>query len=366
MTGAGRPSAPMLDGVNWFLTTFAGMFLGLRVYCKFSRHRGLWWDDYILIFAWVCLAVAVCFITASVAYGFADPGGAQSPEVILRLQIQGGIQNVLCGLALAMSKTSFGVTLMRVTEGRMKMIVLFLIISMNMSVFFYIIFTFVKCQPQIFSWIKGPGCWTIERYVTYAIFAGAYSAFADFCFASIPWFIVMNLQLRTREMIGVAVAMSCGVIAGITAVMRCVYLPLLNLRNHSFQATSLVIWFVAEPAVTIIAASIPVLRALLKEISTNVEQYNRSTGRSGSKSGASGALGGLHVSETVTTVTSCRRDPLDPYGDANSDKDVIYASRARSEISGGIMQTQEVRLSYHNRSDSERGRDLEGGPWPSS
>jgi hypothetical protein len=37
----------------WLLTALSAMFLALRVYCKFLRHRGLWWDDHILIASWV-------------------------------------------------------------------------------------------------------------------------------------------------------------------------------------------------------------------------------------------------------------------------------------------------------------------------
>ncbi len=51
-------SGPKLDAVIWALTGLASMFLGLRLYCKLSRHKRLWWDDYILIASWVLHAVS--------------------------------------------------------------------------------------------------------------------------------------------------------------------------------------------------------------------------------------------------------------------------------------------------------------------
>ncbi|KAJ4390466.1 hypothetical protein N0V85_007189, partial [Neurospora sp. IMI 360204] len=36
----------------WFLTVLAALFLGLRIYCKKYRGRGLWWDDHVLITSW--------------------------------------------------------------------------------------------------------------------------------------------------------------------------------------------------------------------------------------------------------------------------------------------------------------------------
>ena len=45
---------PHLLGAIWTLWAVASVFLILRVYCKWFRHRGLWWDDWVLIAAWVC------------------------------------------------------------------------------------------------------------------------------------------------------------------------------------------------------------------------------------------------------------------------------------------------------------------------
>ncbi|KAI0007086.1 hypothetical protein F4779DRAFT_593694 [Xylariaceae sp. FL0662B] len=350
---------PLMNIVNWALVALSGTFLALRVYCKFSRHRGLWWDDHVLIFAWTTLIVAVGFISNSIALGFASSAGPTSPQAALRLQINGGVQNVFYGLATVTSKTSFGITLLRVTEGRSRILVMVLTVTMNIFVFLYIIFTFFKCQPEIYSWIKGPGCWSTEKYVRYGIFAGAYSAFVDFSFAIIPWFLIMHLQMRWKERLGVAVAMSCGVIAGITAIMRCVYLPKLTIGTFSTQGTTLVLWYTAESATTIIAASIPVLRALIKEIHTSADRYFRSTGKSGTKSGSKSEARksearktlpkGLHGGHIVTTVICSRRDPNNVRGDASSDASILEAAPEP----GTITQTQEVRLSYHDRSDNE-------------
>ncbi len=132
------------------------------------------------------------------------------------------------------------------------------------------------------------------------------------------------------------------------------------------KATTLVIWFAAEPATTIIAASIPVLRALIKELHTSGAKYfsgeKYGSGRrdesgvkgparshtkgSGSKKGDSA----FHTSRVVTTVTGRgTKYPYDVHGDTGSDKSILEATAEP----GKIMQTQEVRLSYHDRSDND-------------
>lgn len=59
----GFPMAPRAEAAEdisaktrvsvWLLTSMAGFLMGLRLYCKWLRHRGLWWDDYILVLSWV-------------------------------------------------------------------------------------------------------------------------------------------------------------------------------------------------------------------------------------------------------------------------------------------------------------------------
>ena len=44
---------PWFNGVVWMLTGIAAIFLALRLYCKHIRRKALWWDDYVLIAAFV-------------------------------------------------------------------------------------------------------------------------------------------------------------------------------------------------------------------------------------------------------------------------------------------------------------------------
>ena len=42
------------NAVIWVLAGLSGFFFFLRVYCKITRQRGLWWDDYVMGASWVC------------------------------------------------------------------------------------------------------------------------------------------------------------------------------------------------------------------------------------------------------------------------------------------------------------------------
>lgn len=44
---------PALVGTSWTFVGLALVFICLRVYCKLTRRRMLWWDDHFLIVSWV-------------------------------------------------------------------------------------------------------------------------------------------------------------------------------------------------------------------------------------------------------------------------------------------------------------------------
>lgn len=42
-----------VESIVWTLVALSAIVLSLRVWCKWLRHRGLWWDDHLLVIAWV-------------------------------------------------------------------------------------------------------------------------------------------------------------------------------------------------------------------------------------------------------------------------------------------------------------------------
>lgn len=56
----------------------------------------------------------------------------------------------------------------------------------------------------------------------------AYSGFMDIVLALLPWQVIWGLQLNFKEKIGVGIAMSMGMLAGIVAFVKCSALPAVN------------------------------------------------------------------------------------------------------------------------------------------
>jgi hypothetical protein len=79
---AKRPVMNYASRLNWAIWAFtiaSAVFLALRVYCKFTRARTLWWDDHFLIGSWVSNAAATGSLHPRVALDHADPDCCYTP-----------------------------------------------------------------------------------------------------------------------------------------------------------------------------------------------------------------------------------------------------------------------------------------------
>ncbi|KAB5546846.1 hypothetical protein GE09DRAFT_1128863, partial [Coniochaeta sp. 2T2.1] len=179
--------------ITWVLVGLATIFLSLRVYCKLSRRRSLWWHDWIMIASWMLLVANVGVITRTVVcdqYG-RHTWDLDTPNSDSLFPLV-WVRTTLSITALAWTKTTFAVTLLRVSEGWMKKLEWFIIISMNILLGLTALFLWIQCTPLQKMWTP------------------TYSAAMDFLLALLPWKLLSGMRMRTREKFGIAVAMSMG------------------------------------------------------------------------------------------------------------------------------------------------------------
>lgn len=150
-----------------------------------------------------------------------------------------------------------------------------------------------------------------------------------------------------------------------TSIFRAIHIPAIYSDDYTYDEGELFIWTAAELATTIVAASIPVLRALLKSI-VNSTRRTRRTGVNTFKNGTyvcstvsrsqsyyrrmegqekttaahrakAGGDGNLaSISENGESVSSLVMTPA-----RSLEKDLLH---------GGIMKTEEITVDYDRRS----------------
>ncbi|KAF9878152.1 hypothetical protein CkaCkLH20_04190 [Colletotrichum karsti] len=352
----GRPEdyGPTINAVVWSQVGLSLFFLCLRVYCKFKKHRGLWWDDHVLIAAWVALFIASVLTSVNVSLGFGKHVFQINPVNFPAIGLNGQVVSTISISAAVWSKTSFAMTLLRIEgKGWTRYLIWVAIISMNLLMGLNAMAGWVQCAPIEKNWHPTlPGtCWDPKVAAYYGVFAAGYSALMDILLALLPWKLIWGLQMKLNEKIGVGIAMSMGLFAGATAIVKCTTIPTLLSGDFTYDGSDLVIWGTCEASVTIVAASIPVLRVLVRDVASTARKYYG--GSSGTRTQKSRGLGPTRTN-TVTVTTSTRKGSVkrkDKLADDRSDRSIL-GEEEELEF-GKIVRTNEVVVQYDTRSDYE-------------
>ncbi|KAK4204536.1 hypothetical protein QBC40DRAFT_303418 [Triangularia verruculosa] len=274
---------PIVSRTVWAFLAFSTVFIALRVYCKKWRSRGLWWDDYVLIVSWLMLIICAVLCQLAVDLGFGRYPCDIAPENHPIIALGGAtLGTCISILAVAWSKTSFAITILRLSPSgsMLEKTAWFVLISMNALMTTQAVVVWVKCTPIRKNWDLATegSCWDVNATNNYGVFCGVYSGLCDILLALLPWKLLWKLQMRKKEKLGVVVCMSMGIVAGVWAFIKSSKLLLLGSKNFTYyldEGSLLVIWTSAETGTTIMASCIPVLRVLFKELhNTHVEKLN--------------------------------------------------------------------------------------------
>ncbi|KAL1836794.1 hypothetical protein VTJ49DRAFT_4636 [Mycothermus thermophilus] len=220
---------PLLDGVFWTLTTFALVFLALRLYCKFSRGRSLWWDDHFLIAAWLSLAVSAATTSVCVSLDYGKNVWDMDPKNLPKMPFIAVFAGFFSVLAAAWSKTSFGLTLVRICHGWIRALVWFIILTVNAILGTAMLTMWIKCRPVEKIWDNSVEGWCMDPHKIVVLYqwSAGWSGCADVILAMVPWSLILGMRktLNIKERVGVAVAMSMGIVAGVASFVKMAMLP---------------------------------------------------------------------------------------------------------------------------------------------
>ncbi|KAI9147200.1 Satratoxin biosynthesis SC2 cluster protein [Paramyrothecium foliicola] len=364
----------------WSLAVTSGILMALRIYCKVWRSRGLWYDDHLLMASWVSLAIAVSINTYIVTLGFGNHIWTISDENLRTINLNTIMVACFGLMSTTLSKTSFSLTLYRIARHEwMKYILIFIIVTINISLNLIWIFGLAKCTP--FAKVldsKVPGtCWDRKKLLKFQLFATYYSAALDFVLALLPWQILMGLKLRRRERLGVTIAMSLGAIAGATAIVKAVLAVSMSSPDFTYARVDLTIWTLAEPAVSIMAISIPVLRMLYRELkSTSNRSYFRNKSNDNAvergtgskvtdptsdfrKSQKYGQYARYGQNSVVIMSTTNWQDSREALKDPETSQGASTPPRVH-----GVLKTEEVQVNFESVSSMSEQDSFELAPLP--
>jgi len=174
--------------------------------------------------------------SVSVFYGYGKHLDDLDPIQSKKMPLVANIAGTFSILAALWSKTSFAMTVLRISTGWVRWTILTIIMSMTIAMGSAALFEWVRCMPIQKSWIEEVEgtCWPMSVIVTYYQFMNgkptslplgvvelgrlmsdlhvAYSGAMDITLAIFPWIIIHNMRISRKEKFGVMVAMSMGVL----------------------------------------------------------------------------------------------------------------------------------------------------------
>ncbi|KAL1855269.1 hypothetical protein Daus18300_011175 [Diaporthe australafricana] len=261
---AAQNKGPGILAACYTVEVLASFFVVARLFVR-GRMMGKWQlDDWLIIISMLFGWIAVAFTTAAVANG-----SGKHFEVLTTQQHSNAIFWTVMGFGPGLM--SFGIPKLAV--------VAFLTHIMNPSRIHRII-------------ISTMGLLTGEALldsmdidlVGNLVWLKDFSAFLDLYLAVYPSIVLSKLQMNRKKKVALCGALGIGSISTIVAVYKTTRLPSLASGDFTFSTSDLVVFTIAEGAVIIIAACIPVLQPLL-EMMTGKRGWLSSDRTSGGRPG---------------------------------------------------------------------------------
>ncbi len=174
-------------------------------------------------------------VSIAVSNGYGRPFDDIDPDNLSTMVFFNYASGFMVLLSAIWSKTSFGITILRISDGWTRRLVWFSIITVNAVLGVSAAFQWVQCWPSEKLWkpeVDGV-CWPSSIVITYDTFSSCeylfspvlhvrslissplaigYSGAMDLVLTLLPWAVVWKKAIQKKEKIGVLLAMSMGIL----------------------------------------------------------------------------------------------------------------------------------------------------------
>ncbi|KAI5779847.1 hypothetical protein EDC01DRAFT_670105 [Geopyxis carbonaria] len=231
------------------------------------------------------------------------------------------------------------------------------IISLTVSNVLVMLF---QCTPVRATWdftVSNKSCININNFY----FANAaLNILTDVAVYILPMRMLWMTQLPKRQKISLCGIFALGGIACVASIVKLATLPqILESGDLSWYATTPLIWSVVEINVSVLAASLPAMKGLIKKYFPRLLSGISSGSRSRNRDNQSHELEyNVHMRKSKMETKVSSRTPVE-HDDLSS---LSNSSQDRINVpEGGIMKTTEVQVDVEAEAASQGGGDVESG-----
>ncbi|KAF1833063.1 integral membrane protein [Decorospora gaudefroyi] len=260
------------------LLVFSYVTVGLRLWVRYRITRSPGWDDAAMVTTLLLFTSYCAFIFVITFRSMSMQRELFSEQGIHVTLIYVQLSEVFYILTTTLLKVSLGLFFLRVLTKRWQTLIfhVILVISGTYGLFYVFVTVFqcgdpTKLADSLLS-LESPRCLPSAFLLTTGYLYGIMNILADWTFVLIPISVLVDSDLDRRSKISVSLVMALGAVGSVSSILRMVYLKGLSLSGNGLSAMTVkaTIWATAEPGTGIIAASIAILRPLVRKIASGM------------------------------------------------------------------------------------------------
>ncbi|KAJ4991861.1 integral membrane protein [Stagonosporopsis vannaccii] len=259
------------------LVIWAWLAVGLRLWVRFRITKSPGWDDAAMVATLLLFTTYCAFILTITMRSSRGMLFTKEDRYLSLVFVQ--LSEVFYILTTTLLKISLGLFFLRVLTKRWQTVIFHTILGVSAAYGLFYTFTtlFVCGDPaKLADSLAGSRkCLPAGFILATGYIYGVINIIADWTFVLIPIVILVDSDIDRRSKISVSIVMGLGAIGSVSSILRMVYLKGLlfsrgaGLNPNAVKAT---IWATAEPGTGIVAASIALLRPLLRKIASDTQQ----------------------------------------------------------------------------------------------
>jgi hypothetical protein len=291
--------------------------VGLRLWARYRVTKSPGWDDVAMV-ATLLLFTTYCAFLAAIRLRVKNDKFFTEKSIRLTLTFV-QLSEVFYILTTTLLKVSLGLFFLRVLTKKWQKLIFHITLGVGVFVgLFYFFIVLFQCgnPSHIADNLTTPGtpqCLPKELGLAMGYIYGIVNILADWTFVLIPITVLMDSELDRWSKISVSMIMGLGAIGSISSIMRLVYLEALSLNAIgalNVDAIKATIWATAEPGTGIIAASIAILRPLVRQVACEMRKQATSLSKSRNASNSDDSIA-LTNRISVTRSQASKKSSID-------------------------------------------------------
>ncbi|KAL7787060.1 GPCR, PTH11-type [Trichoderma ceciliae] len=332
-------------------TVLSTIVIGLRIYVRawMEKSAGAWgWEDTCLILGYGTFLSSSCFAIKACYYGLGSHDSKLNSLLMTRCAEYILYSNVIYGFSMPFIKASIVFTLNRITTNKWHRWGLYAMLFMaSIMAIVGILASLLYCHPVPAYWNPLLGsCGNFMVVVRIGYVWTAVGIVTDLTCAILPYFIVRNLQMSSRNKMIVMLILGLGALASTATIVRAPYLKYyLYTVDRLYWNGYITLWCLLESGIALIAACLPALRLFVRKYAD--ASNNNSAGQSNGYAASGTGLGHNHAA-------SSQMDTLSPSGKTTVVGGKWKRLEDENSSSRNIIQERTVYVETESLSDIDK------------